>query len=52
MLERKRGFGQHMHANYCKVEGQTINQWLSSPGHIEDFLAALEHNRSKCRHGG
>lgn len=50
MLERKRGFGQHMHSDYCKVEGQTINQWLSSPGHIEDFLAALQRKGWIKRH--
>ncbi|MCW8277396.1 iron-containing redox enzyme family protein [Pseudomonas sp. PCH199] len=41
MLERKRGFGQHMHSDYCRLEGKTVNQWLSSPGHVEDFLAAM-----------
>lgn len=43
MLERKRAFGQHMHSNYCKFEGKTVNQWLSHPGQVEGFLEALEH---------
>src|SRR3546814_12502366 len=32
MLERKRPFGQHMHSDYCKFEGKTVNQWLAPPG--------------------
>ena len=42
MLERKRTFGQHMHSDYCRFEGKTVNQWLAKPGQIGDFLKALE----------
>lgn len=42
MLERKQVFAQHMHSDYCKVEGRTVNQWLAEPGGIRPFLAALE----------
>ena len=42
MLERKRTFGQHMHSDYCRFEGQTVNQWLAKPGQIGDFLTALQ----------
>ena len=42
MLERKRAFGQHMHSDYCRFEGQTVNQWLAQPGQIGAFLKALE----------
>jgi hypothetical protein len=42
MLERKRAFGQHMHSDYCRFEGKTVNQWLSHPGQITGFLGALE----------
>ncbi|MBI6634891.1 iron-containing redox enzyme family protein [Pseudomonas paralactis] len=42
MLERKRTFGQHMHSDYCRFEGQTVNQWLAKPGQIGDFLNALQ----------
>ena len=42
MLERKRSSGQHMHSDYCRFEGQTVNQWLAKPGQIGDFLKALE----------
>ncbi|AOE60697.1 iron-containing redox enzyme family protein [Pseudomonas corrugata] len=42
MLERKRPFGQHMHSDYCKFEGKTVNQWLAMPGQLEGFLDALQ----------
>ncbi|AZF05956.1 iron-containing redox enzyme family protein [Pseudomonas sp. R5-89-07] len=42
MLERKRTFGQHMHSDYCRFEGKTVNQWLAKPGQIADFLKAME----------
>jgi hypothetical protein len=42
MLERKRPFGQHMHSDYCKFDGKTVNQWLSAPGQLEGFLEALQ----------
>ena len=42
MLERKRTFGQHMHSDYCRFEGKTVNQWLATPGQIPDFLQALQ----------
>lgn len=42
MLENKRSFGQHMHSDYCRLEGRTVNEWLATPGQSRDFLAALE----------
>ena len=42
MLERKRTFGQHMHSDYCKLDGRTVNEWLSEPGQIPAFLETLE----------
>ena len=50
MLERKRRFGQHMHSDYCRVEGKTVNQWLAAPGQIEGFLVALEKKGWIKRH--
>ncbi|WP_408980905.1 iron-containing redox enzyme family protein [Pseudomonas sp. B21-009] len=41
-FERKRSFGQHMHSDYCRIEGRTVNQWLAEPGSIAGFLAALQ----------
>lgn len=42
MFERKQAFAQHMHSDYCKIEGRTVNQWLAEPDGIRPFLAALE----------
>jgi hypothetical protein len=50
MLERKRSFGQHMHSDYCRLEGQTVNEWLSTPGKIEDFLQAMQRKGWIKRH--
>ncbi|WP_416195055.1 iron-containing redox enzyme family protein [Pseudomonas sp. MH10] len=50
MLERKRGFGQQMHSDYCKFEGRTVNQWLQLSGKIPEFLAALENKGWIKRH--
>ena len=50
MLERKRPFGQHMHSDYCRFEGKTVNQWLSAPEQLPDFLTALENKGWIKRH--
>ncbi|MEX3772703.1 iron-containing redox enzyme family protein [Pseudomonas sp. MYb118] len=50
MLERKRPFGQHMHSDYCRFEGQTVNQWLARPEQLPGFLAALENKGWIKRH--
>jgi hypothetical protein len=50
MLERKRPFGQHMHSDYCRFEGQTVNQWLASPEQLPGFLDALQKKGWIKRH--
>ncbi|MFJ5300896.1 iron-containing redox enzyme family protein [Pseudomonas sp. NPDC088368] len=50
MLERKRSFGQHMHSDYCRLDGLTINEWLSEPGRCRTFLAVLENKGWIKRH--
>lgn len=50
MLERKRPFGQHMHSDYCRFEGQTVNQWLSAPEQLPGFLEALQNKGWIKRH--
>lgn len=49
MLERKRVFGQQVHSDFCRIEGRTVNEWLSTPGQIRGFLQALER-RGWIRH--
>ena len=50
MLERKRQFGQHMHSDYCRIEGKSVNQWLAEPGQMKAFLQALQNKGWIRRH--
>lgn len=50
MLERKRSFGQHMHSDYCRLEGKTVNEWLAVPGQSREFLTVLENKGWIKRH--
>lgn len=42
MLSRKSVQGRQMHADICRVGGRTVNDWLSDPRQIPDFLHSLE----------
>ena len=42
VLEQKALVARNMHSDFCRIEGRTINEWLSQTGQIGDFLAALE----------
>jgi hypothetical protein len=35
-------FGSQMHSDYCRVGGRTVNEWLSDPAQLPDFLENLE----------
>lgn len=50
MLEAKSTFGQHMHSDYCRLEGRTINDWLATPGQSRQLLGALEQKGWIKRH--
>jgi len=50
MLERKRTFGQHMHSDYCRLDGKTVNQWLAEPAQIPAFLDVLQNRGWIKRH--
>jgi hypothetical protein len=50
MFERKRAFGQHMHSDYCRFEGKSVNQWLAQPGQVRGFLQALQEKGWIRRH--
>jgi len=50
MLERKRPFAQHMHSDYCRFEGRTVNQWLAQPGQVGGFLRVLQDKGWIKRH--
>lgn len=42
VLKRKSVSGKGAHSDYCKVEGRTVNDWLSCPSKIPDFVNALK----------
>lgn len=41
MLGRKSELGKLMHADHRKIGNRTVNEWLSSPTQIRDFLTTL-----------
>jgi hypothetical protein len=42
IFARKSGAGRVAHSDYCRVAGRAVNDWLSRPEQVGDFLAALE----------
>ncbi|MDB5727388.1 MAG: hypothetical protein JWQ00_593, partial [Noviherbaspirillum sp.] len=42
IFQEKSAVGTHMHSDYCRVGGRTVNDWLSDPTQIPAFLASLE----------
>ena len=49
ILKRKVSIGKFMHGNHCHIEGRSINDWLSKPEEIQDFIKVLEANKWICR---
>jgi len=50
VLEQKARIARNMHADFCRIEGRTVNEWLSETGRIGGFLAALEKRDWIRRH--
>lgn len=50
ILAEKSVHGRHMHSDYCKMAGRTVNDWLSRPRDIPRFLAELERQGWIKRH--
>lgn len=42
ILQAKAVVGRNMHSDYCRVEGRSVNDWLSDPAQIPGFLRAME----------
>ena len=42
LFQHKATIGQYMHSDRCKISGHTVNEWLSSPEKIHNFLIELE----------
>jgi hypothetical protein len=41
-LAAKAEVGRHVHSDYCRFDGRTVNDWLADPADIPQFLATLE----------
>lgn len=50
MLERKSHFGKHLHSDLCSIGGRTVNEWLASPGQIQNFFKTLQAKGWLKRH--
>lgn len=50
ILANKAGVGAGLHSDYCRIDGRTVNDWLSAPAQIDDFLQALERQGWIRRH--
>lgn len=50
VLERKRVFGRHVHSDYSRIGGHTVNEWLAEPGRMPDFLKTMEARQWILRH--
>ncbi len=38
----KAAAGSKVHSDYCRVAGRTVNEWLSEPGQLPEFLSNME----------
>lgn len=50
VLEAKATVARHMHADRCRIEGRTINEWLDVRGQIPGLLDALQRHGWIRRH--
>ena len=50
MLEDKARVARHMHSDFCRIDGRTINEWLGSSGQIAALLDALQQKGWIKRH--
>jgi len=50
ILKKKSVHGRHAHSDYCRIEGQTVNEWLSDSRKVPAFLEKLEERGWIRRH--
>lgn len=50
ILEEKAIVARHMHSDFCRIEGRTVNEWLSRSGEIPGLLDALQKTGWILRH--
>lgn len=49
-LEEKARIARHMHSDYCRIDGRTINEWLDTSGQVPGLLDALQRKGWIRRH--
>lgn len=50
VLRDKSAVGVGMHSDFCRIGGRTVNEWLSDPDRIADFLHSLQQQGWIKRH--
>ncbi|MFA5677897.1 MAG: iron-containing redox enzyme family protein [Pseudomonas sp.] len=50
VLEDKARAARHMHSDFCRIDGRTINEWLDTNGRIPALLDALQRHGWVHRH--
>lgn len=50
IFKAKSKAGAQLHSDYCRVAGKTVNEWLSDPAQLPDFLNSLEQVGWIMRH--
>lgn len=50
LLAAKAQVGAQLHSDYCRIEGKTVNAWLSDPGSVQGFVQALQRTGWIRRH--
>jgi heme oxygenase-like protein len=50
ILKAKSRYGRNMHSDHCRFGGHTVNEWLSDPELLPDFIHVLEQKGWINRH--
>lgn len=50
ILLNKGRVGQYLHSDYCRIAGRTVNDWLSDPQRMPEFLQTLQSSGWIKRH--
>ncbi len=50
ILATKSTYGKNMHSDYCRINGRTVNEWLSDKALIPQFIDSLVDKQWIVRH--
>lgn len=50
VLRGKSLIGRHMHSDFCRIGGRTVNEWLSDPECIPELLQVMQQSGWITRH--